>query len=119
MLTNPERLRALERLERVARRLCTPQHALINQLDAQASPEDVGGSLRVGLAERLRITKAEAGRRIAEAAELGERRALSGEPLAPLLSATAASPAPTPTTTPNDSSTTPTTTNPLDVKAHH
>ena len=31
VLTTPERLRALERLERVARRLRAPQHALINQ----------------------------------------------------------------------------------------
>jgi hypothetical protein len=37
----------------------------------------------------LRITKADAGRRIAEAGDLGERRALTGEALAPLLSATA------------------------------
>lgn len=88
-LTTPERLRALERLERAHRRLRTPQHALINQLSAQASPEEVGGSLRVGLADRLRITKAEAARRIEEAADLGERRALTGESLAPRLSATA------------------------------
>ncbi|ORB69384.1 hypothetical protein BST44_24655, partial [Mycobacterium scrofulaceum] len=46
VLTTPERLRALERVESVARRLRTPQHALINQLDAQASPEQLGGSLR-------------------------------------------------------------------------
>ncbi|OBH25682.1 hypothetical protein A5692_27640, partial [Mycobacterium sp. E342] len=90
VLTTPERLRALERVERVARRLRTPQHALINQLSEQASPEELGGSLRVGLADRLRITKAEAGRRIEEAADLGVRRALTGEPLAPQLSATAA-----------------------------
>ncbi|OCB31456.1 hypothetical protein A5676_07635, partial [Mycobacterium malmoense] len=90
VLTTPERLRVLERVESVARRLRTPQHALINQLDAQASPEELGGSLRSGLADRLRITKAEAGRRIADAHDLGERRALTGEPLAPLLSATAA-----------------------------
>ncbi len=37
----------------------------------------------------LRITRAEASRRIHEAADLGERRALNGEPLPPLLSATA------------------------------
>ncbi|OBG67912.1 HNH endonuclease signature motif containing protein [Mycobacterium sp. E735] len=90
VLTTPERLRALERVESVARRLRTPQHALINQLDAQASPEEVGGSLRMGLADRLRITKAEAARRIAEAADLGERRGLTGERLAPKLTATAA-----------------------------
>ena len=90
VFTTPERLRALERLERVARRLRAPQHALINQLDAQAGDEELGGTLRSALADRLRITKAEAGRRIDEAADLGERRALTGEPLAPQLSATAA-----------------------------
>ncbi|MGD1281885.1 HNH endonuclease signature motif containing protein [Mycobacterium seoulense] len=88
--TTPERLRALERLERAYRRLRTPQHALINQLSEQASPEELGGSLRVGLADRLHITKGEAARRIAEAADLGERRGLTGQPLAPQLSASAA-----------------------------
>jgi hypothetical protein len=38
----------------------------------------------------LHITKAEAGRRIDEAADLGQRRALTGESLAPQLTATAA-----------------------------
>jgi hypothetical protein len=90
VFTTPERLRAMERLERVARRPRAPQHALINQLDAQASEEELGGTLRVALADRLRITKAEAARRIAEAEDLGERRALTGEPLAPQLAATAA-----------------------------
>src|SRR5436309_329218 len=90
VFTTPERLRALERLERVARRLRAPQHALINQLDAQAGEEELGGTLRCALADRLRITKAEASRRIAEAADLGPRRALTGERLAPQLSATAA-----------------------------
>jgi hypothetical protein len=90
VLTTPERLRALERLERAARRTRAPQHALVNQLDAQAGEEELGGTLRCALADRLRITKAEAGRRIADAEDLGERRALTGEPLAPLLSHTAA-----------------------------
>ncbi|UGT92884.1 HNH endonuclease [Mycobacterium ostraviense] len=90
VLTTPERLRALERLERVARRLPVAQHALINQLAAQASEEELGAKLRSALADRLRITKAEAARRINEAADLGQRRALTGEPLAPQLSATAA-----------------------------
>jgi hypothetical protein len=90
VLTTPERLRALERLERVARRLRAPGHTLINQLDALATEEELGGKLRSALADRLRITKAEAGRRIDEAEDLGERRALTGEPLVPQLSATAA-----------------------------
>ncbi len=41
------------------------------------------------LADRLRITRAEAGRRVAEAQDLGQRRALTGEPLPARLSATA------------------------------
>lgn len=89
-LTTPERLRALERMERVARRLRAPQHVLINQVGAQAGDAELGGTLRSALADRLRITKAEAGRRIDEAADLGERRALTGELLAPNLAATAA-----------------------------
>ncbi|EUA10808.1 hypothetical protein I546_3620 [Mycobacterium kansasii 732] len=47
------------------------QHALINQLGAQAGEEELGGKLRSALAGRLHITKAEAGRRIDEAADLG------------------------------------------------
>ncbi|WP_155772126.1 DUF222 domain-containing protein, partial [Mycobacterium asiaticum] len=89
-LTNPERLRALERLERVSRRLRSAQHGLINELGAQASKEELGGTLSVALADRLRITKAEASRRIAEAEDLGPRRTLTGQPLAPTLIATAA-----------------------------
>jgi len=84
VFTTPERLRALERLERVARRLRVPQHALINQLGAQAGETELGAKLRPALADRLRITKAEAGRRIDEAGDLGQRRALTGEPLPPL-----------------------------------
>ncbi|ORB83413.1 hypothetical protein B1987_05765 [Mycobacterium kansasii] len=89
-LTTPERLRVLERLERVARRLPVAEHALINQIVEQASEEELGRRLPAALATRLRITRAEASRRVAEAAELGDRRALTGEPLAPQLSATAA-----------------------------
>jgi hypothetical protein len=71
VFTTPERLRALERLERVARRLRAPQHTLINQLGAQAGDEELGGTLRAVLADRLRLTKPEAGRRIHDAADLG------------------------------------------------
>ncbi len=116
VLTSPERLAMLERLEGLVRRLPAVGHALINQLDAQASEEELGGTLCCALANRLRITKPEAARRIADAADLGPRRALTGEPLAPQLTATATaqppttdspkkagSPAKTPTATPNGS----------------
>ncbi|MEB3983281.1 HNH endonuclease signature motif containing protein [Mycobacterium sp. 663a-19] len=89
VLTTPERLRALELLECAARRLRAPQHTLINQVGAQACAEELGGSLRTALADRLRITRAEATRRIDDADDLGERRALTGQPLAPRLAATA------------------------------
>ncbi|WP_459975100.1 DUF222 domain-containing protein, partial [Mycobacterium sp. MUNTM1] len=63
---------------------------LINQLGEQGDSTELGGKLSWVLADRLHITRAEAGRRIAEAADLGPRRALTGEPLAPVLPATAA-----------------------------
>jgi hypothetical protein len=89
-LTNPERLALLERLEHETRRLRAPGHQLVNQLAEQAPPEELGGRLSHALADRLHITRAEAGRRVAEAADLGPRRAISGEPLSALLNATAA-----------------------------
>ena len=89
VLTTPERLRVLERLEATARRLRVPPHALINQLAEQAGDEELGGRLADALANQLRISRADANRRIAEAADLGERRALTGESLSPRLTATA------------------------------
>jgi hypothetical protein len=89
-LTTPERLGLLERLERVRRRLPSAEHRLINQLRQQAAPAELGGGLARGLANRLLITRAEANRRIDEAHDLGPRRALTGEPLAPRLEDTAA-----------------------------
>lgn len=89
-LTNSERLGILEKLEGVTRKLQTPSHQLINQLAEQADSAELGGKLSWALADRLHITRGEASRRVAEAAELGPRRALSGEPLEPVLPATAA-----------------------------
>ena len=89
-LTTPERLALLDRLEQETRRLRVPGHELINQLAEQAPPEELGGKLSHALADRLRITPGEAARRVAEAADLGPRRALTGEALPPLLTATAA-----------------------------
>lgn len=89
-LTNPERLNILARLEKMARRLPVPGHALINQLDQQAGREELGARLADALADRLHITPGEARRRIAEAKDLGPRRALTGQPLPPVLTGTAA-----------------------------
>jgi hypothetical protein len=90
VLTTPERLGLLARLERETRRLAVPRHELINQIGEQSDSEVLGGKLPAALADRLHITRGEANRRVAEAADLGKRRALTGQPLPPLLTATAA-----------------------------
>jgi Domain of unknown function (DUF222) len=90
VLTTPERLALLERLEHETRRLAVPGHELINQITEQSNTEELGGKLPVVLADRLHITQAEASRRVNEAADLGPRRALTGETLPPLLTGTAA-----------------------------
>jgi hypothetical protein len=89
-LTTPERLTSLERLEHETRRLRAPGHELINQVAEQSDDAELGGKLFHVLADRLRITRGEASQRVAEAADLGPRRAMTGEPLPPRLTATAA-----------------------------
>ncbi len=89
-LTTRERFALLERCERVRRRLPAVEHPLINQLARQATPEELGGKLSHAVAEWALISRAEASRRIREAADLGEQRGLTGEPLPPVMAATAA-----------------------------
>ena len=82
-LTPRECLAILRRCERLRRRLPAVEHPLVNRL-AAAEPTEIGGKPRWVLADELHLTRGEAGRRITEAAELGPRRALTGEPLEPL-----------------------------------
>jgi hypothetical protein len=89
VLTTPERLAVLENLEQMRRGQPAIEHALINQLAQQADATELGGKLPSALADRLRISRAEASRRVHEAADLGERKALNGEALPPVLPATA------------------------------
>jgi hypothetical protein len=89
VLTPPERLAVLERFEGFRRMQPAVEHALINEL-TRVEPAMLGGKPAAVTADRLRISRAEASRRVHEAADLGERRALNGEPLAPVLEATAA-----------------------------
>jgi len=88
-LSTPERLALLEGCEWIRRCLPAVEHPLINQLAAQADATELGGKLAPVLANRLRISRAEASRRVHEAADLGERTALNGEALPPVLAATA------------------------------
>ncbi len=89
-LTARELLALLQRYEQDRRRIPAVEHGLISQLSGQATPEELGGTLSHAVAEWTLITRAEASRRVREAADLGDRRALTGEPLAPTLAATAA-----------------------------
>ncbi|MBV9318955.1 MAG: DUF222 domain-containing protein, partial [Mycobacterium sp.] len=90
VLTTPERLALLERLEHDTRRLPVAGHALLNEVRQQGTPAEIGGKLAHVLADRLRITRAEAARRLEEAQDLGPRQSLTGQPLPPWLPATAA-----------------------------
>ncbi len=74
----------------VRRRLDAGEHPLINQLAREATSAERGATLSHVIADWTQISRAEADRRIREAADLGERCALTGEPLAPVLAATAA-----------------------------
>jgi hypothetical protein len=89
-LTTPECLALLERHELENRRLPAAGHNAINKLAREASETELGGKLAHALANRLRISRGEAGRRIREAEDLGPRQSMTGEPLPPRLEATAA-----------------------------
>src|SRR4051812_48005931 len=89
--THLELLELLGELETLTWRLPTIGHRVIARLHREASPVELGAkSLKSVLTQRLRISGKDAGRRLDDATELGPRTALNGEPLAPLLSETAA-----------------------------
>ena len=84
-------LAVLDRLETHRRRQPTAEHALLVHLQSQSTTKEMGAkSWRAVLSNRLGISGADAGRRISEAAQLGPRRAVTGEPLEPELPGTAA-----------------------------
>lgn len=84
-------LAVLNRLEIHRRRQPTTEHALLTHLQSQATPKEMGAkSWRAVLSNRLGISGSDAGRRIVEAAQLGPRRAVTGERLEPALPGTAA-----------------------------
>jgi hypothetical protein len=89
-LATNDQLALLERYERLRRRIPAAEHPLINSLARRATPEELGGKLAHAIAEWTLISRAEASRRIREATDLGPRRGLTGEPLAPIMAATAA-----------------------------
>ncbi|KZS85313.1 hypothetical protein LAUMK4_05583 [Mycobacterium persicum] len=82
-------LALLQRCEQVRRRIPVPEHQLINHLARQPSIAGPGGKLTHAIAEWTLTSRAAASRRINVAADLGPRRGLTGEPIAPALAATA------------------------------
>ncbi|NVN48490.1 HNH endonuclease signature motif containing protein [Mycolicibacterium hippocampi] len=81
----------MDGLETLTCQLPTQSRRALARLQAETTPQKLGAkSWKDVLAIRWRITTSEAHRRLNEAAEMGPRQALTGEPLAPLLPAAAA-----------------------------
>ena len=81
----------LDELETLSCQLPAQWHRALTRLQAETTPKELGAkNWKDVLKIRWRISATEANRRLAEAAELGPRRTLTGEPLAPVLAATAA-----------------------------
>ena len=91
LLTAPELIAVLDELETLSCQLPTQWHRMLARLQTETTPKELGAkSWREVLATRWRISPGEAGRRLAGAALLGPRQALTGQPLEPVLPATAA-----------------------------
>jgi hypothetical protein len=88
VLSPAVRLRVLERMEASRRRQIAVSHDVIAGLAAE-DPADIGGPVHKVVADWLRISCAEACRRLRDATELSPRLTLTGEELPPQLPATA------------------------------
>src|ERR1700757_5340594 len=88
MLSPVVRVRALERLEPSRRRQLAVSHDVIAGL-AKEDPADIGGPIHKVVADCLRISYAEARRRLRDAEQLSARLTLTGQELPPELPTTA------------------------------
>ncbi|BBX01631.1 hypothetical protein MMOR_25670 [Mycolicibacterium moriokaense] len=90
-LTHRELLGVLDELETLTCQLPAQWHRALARLQTETTPKELGAkSWKDVLRIRWRISASEAHRRLAEAEVLGPRQALTGQPLAPVLAATAA-----------------------------
>ncbi len=90
-LTLDELLAAGDELQTLTCQLPTQSHRILTRLQAEATPKEMGAkSWRDVLAIRWRISSGEAHRALTQAALLAPRRTLTGQPLPPVLAATAA-----------------------------
>ena len=89
--TSAQLLDFLDELETLSCELPPQWHRGLTRLQTETGPRALGAkSWNEVLRIRWRISTAEAARRLAEAAVLGPRQTLIGQPLAPVLAATAA-----------------------------
>ena len=90
LLTRAELQAVADELESLTCQLPTQSHRLLARLQAEATPKEMGAkSWKDVLTTRWRISSTEANRRLTEATLLAPRRALTGQPLPPVLAATA------------------------------
>ncbi len=87
-VTTRERLEALDRLETVRRRAGAASLDLLGSIDRSKDPA-LGCATAKTIADVLRITPAEARRRLRDTGQLHPRTSLTGQQLPPLLPATA------------------------------
>ncbi len=86
-----ELMAVMDEYETLTCRLPAQNHRMLAQLQAETTPKELGAkSWNEVLRIRWRLSTAEAGRRLGEAAVLGPRRSLTGEALPPTLAAVAA-----------------------------
>jgi hypothetical protein len=91
MLTHRELLSVIDELEVLSCALPAQWHRALARLQTETTPKELGAKNWIDVLRiRWRISATEAHRRLAEAADLGPRQTLTGEPLAPVLAATAA-----------------------------
>ena len=90
-LTRTELVAVMDEYETLTCRLPALWHRLLTRLQAESSSREMGAkSWNEVLRIRWRLSKAEAGRRLREAKQLGPRRTLTGDPLPPVLPVVAA-----------------------------
>ncbi|MGP4057153.1 DUF222 domain-containing protein [Mycobacterium sp. 4D054] len=90
-LSHRELIGLLTELTRVLRSVPALEHKVLARLTDETEPSRVGAaSWKEMLTTTLRVSGAEAARRLARAKTLGPRRAMTGQPLPPLWEATAA-----------------------------
>ena len=91
VLTHDETVAVMDEIETLRCVLPSYDRRLLTHLQAETTPRAMGAtSWSAVLATRYRISSGEAHRRVVEAEVLGPRRSLVGEPLDPVLAATAA-----------------------------